>query len=73
MASVKIVEFLNKVKTVKSSQYPIFSIQKTKQTTAIESVVPFRVKFINVGIPGYSLNNPAPIGIAVIGYTNYIL
>jgi len=73
MASVKIVESLNKVKSIKSLNYPILDIKKTKQVTSIQEVVPFRVKFINVGIPGYSRNNPAPIGIAVIGFTNYIL
>jgi hypothetical protein len=35
--------------------------------------LPFRVKFINVGVPGYGPNNPAPIGIAIIGLNNYIL
>lgn len=39
----------------------------------IEDVLPFRVKFINIGIEGYGPNNPAPIGIAIIGYNNYIL
>ena len=73
MASVKIVESLNKLKSLKSSNYSIFDIKKTKQVTAIESVLPFRIKFVNVGIPGYSANNPAPIGIAIIGFTNYIL
>jgi hypothetical protein len=38
-----------------------------------KSVVPFQVKFINVGIVGYGPNNPAPIGIAVVGKNNYIL
>lgn len=73
MASIKIVESLNKLKSLKSSNYSIFDIKKTKQVTAIEPVLPFRIKFVNVGIPGYSANNPAPIGIAVIGFTNYIL
>lgn len=73
MASVKISENLNKVKTIKSSSFPIFDIKKTSKVVAIEPVLPFKIKFINVGIPGYSTNNPAPIGIAIIGFTNYIL
>lgn len=73
MASVKIVERSNKLKSLKASNYSVFDIKKTKQVIAIEPVLPFRVKFINVGIPGYSVNNPAPIGIAIVGYTNYIL
>ncbi len=39
----------------------------------INDVLPFRVKFINVGIESYGPNNPAPIGIAIIGLNNYIL
>lgn len=46
---------------------------KIKGPTAkvkINEVLPFRVKFINAGIPTY---NVPPIGIAIIGYNNYIL
>ena len=39
----------------------------------IENILPFRVQFINVGVFGFSKDNPAGIGIAVIGYNNYIL
>lgn len=39
----------------------------------INSVVPFRVRFINIGVEGYGSASPAPIGIAVIGVNNYIL
>ena len=41
--------------------------------TKIEDVVPFKVQFINVGVFGFSKNNPAGIGVAVVGYNNYIL
>ena len=37
------------------------------------SVLPFRVSFESLGVAGYSPSNPAPIGIAVIGFNNYIL
>jgi hypothetical protein len=39
----------------------------------IDKTLPFRVKFINIGIEAYGPNNPAPIGIAVVGYNNYVL
>lgn len=42
-------------------------------TAKINQVLPFRVKFVNIGIEGYGPNNPAPIGIAIIGFNNYIL
>lgn len=37
------------------------------------SILPFRVAFTTIDTGGYSPQNPAPIGIAIIGYTNYIL
>lgn len=42
---------------------------------AISEMLPFRVRFNNVGIDPnpYGPGNPAPIGIAVIGANNYIL
>lgn len=73
MASVKILESLKKVKTIKTSNYPIFNIKKSKQITNIEPVLPFRIKFINVGVPAYGPGNIPPIGIAVLGINNYIL
>ena len=39
----------------------------------LEEVLPFRVQFINVGTYGYSKNNPPPIPLQIIGYSNYIL
>jgi hypothetical protein len=39
----------------------------------IEEVLPFRVQFINVSVFGYSKNNPPPIPLQIIGYSNYIL
>ena len=73
MASVKILENLYKLKTLKSSNFSIFSIKKSNKVTVIQPVIPFRIKFVNVGIPGYSPSNVPPIGIAVIGINNYIL
>lgn len=61
------------LKKIKTSGYPISKIDNVEIRTAIESILEFRVKFTNIGIPGYGPNNPAPIGIAVIGYNNYIL
>lgn len=39
----------------------------------VATVMPFRVKFTTIDIGGYSPTNPAPIGIAIIGFNNYIL
>lgn len=35
--------------------------------------LPFRVRFSNIGLDTYDRGNPAAIGMAIIGYSNYIL
>jgi hypothetical protein len=35
--------------------------------------LPFRVRFSAIGLDTYDRSNPAAVGIAVIGYSNYIL
>lgn len=48
-------------------------INDIKYKSTIEDILPFRVQFINVGVFGFSKENPAGIGVAVVGYNNYIL
>jgi hypothetical protein len=60
-------------KKIKAIDYPIAKISYSKPTARITNTVPFRVKFSNIVIPGYGPNNPPPIGIAIIGFNNYIL
>jgi hypothetical protein len=62
-----------KTRTIESVDYPIVKIIQGRRTVKINEVLPFRVRFTNIMVPGYSASNPAPIGIAVIGYNNYIL
>lgn len=35
--------------------------------------VPFKIRIKNITVPGYSPSNVPPIGIAIIGFNNYIL
>jgi hypothetical protein len=65
----------NKVvtKLVETSDYGIIKIRPNKRSVTINEVLPFRVKFINIGIEGYSANNVPPIPLQVIGFSNYIL
>jgi hypothetical protein len=65
----------NKINTVyvKNIDYSRSTIYQKLRSVDIKDVLPFRVKFINIGIPGYGPNTAAPIGIAVIGLNNYIL
>jgi hypothetical protein len=53
--------------------YSISKIEDINYKVKVEETLPFRVRFINIGIESYGPNNPAPIGIAVIGISNYIL
>jgi hypothetical protein len=62
-----------KARTIKSVDYPIVKISQGRRTVKINEVLPFRIRFTNIMVPGYSASNPAPIGIAVIGLNNYIL
>lgn len=62
------------VSNIKESDYAITRLQTIGYGTAfLSEVLPFRVSFSTITIPGYGSNNPAPIGIAVIGLNNYIL
>ena len=49
------------------------SIRYSFGNAKIQNVLPFRVKFTNIGIQAYGPGNPAPIGIAIVGFNNYIL
>ena len=59
-------------KSIKKSHYAISKISYRSRRVKINQILPFYVKFENI-IGGYSKSNPAPIGIAVIGFNNYIL
>lgn len=58
---------------ISGKDYSIAKVTDGKHEAKVMSVLPFRVRFTAVGIPGYGPHNPAPIGIAIIGYSNYIL
>lgn len=68
--TVKIYEDLYTTKSIKTKKYYNSSIKEDLGHVRINEVLPFRVKFINMGISGYTV---PPIGIAIIGYNNYIL
>jgi hypothetical protein len=63
----------NSVKKISAKDYGIINIGRTKRTVKINEVLPFRVRFTNIGLTGYNANSPAPIGIAIVGFNNYIL
>jgi len=59
--SIKLADFFNSKIKYKSGN------------VKISHTLPFKVKFINIGIASYSSSQPAPIGIAVIGVNNYVM
>jgi hypothetical protein len=74
MASVKIINVLNFRAKLKAVDYPIARIRYTSPfNVKVKDELPFRVRFTNIGITSYGENNVPPIGIAVIGFNNYIL
>lgn len=58
---------------IKTSDFFNAKIYDAPGTVKINETIPFRVKFTNIGIPGYGPNNIPGIGIQVIGLSNYIL
>lgn len=57
-----------------SHSFPISKINPIETYSKMVSILPFRVKFVNVGIASnYGPGNAAPIGIAVIGINNYVM
>jgi hypothetical protein len=61
------------VRHIKNSNFFTSKISYKPGTVKINETLPFRIKFINIGIPGYGPGGAAPIGIAIIGLNNYVL
>jgi len=70
--SAKVTDIVHDAKVMGIS-YPIAKPTDLSYTAKALNVIPFYVRFTNIGIAGYGPGNPAPIGIAVIGTSNYIL
>jgi hypothetical protein len=59
---------------VVQTRYSKASVKKIGSATAeVRGVYPFKVRFRDLGYPGYSSSNVPGIGIAIIGSTFYIL
>jgi hypothetical protein len=60
--------------SIKPTEYTKVNIKRIGTTLAeVQGVYPFRVRFKDLGYPGFSSNNTPGIGIAVICSTFYIL
>jgi len=62
-----------KARKIETSNFAIAKISQGRRTVKINDVIPFRVRFTNIMVPGYSSTNIPVIGLQVIGYSNYIL
>lgn len=62
-----------KTKKIKNADYSITKFKGSKRISVINQVLPFRVRFTAIQIPGYSSANVPPIPLQVIGFSNYIL
>jgi hypothetical protein len=61
------------VRYIKNSNFFTSKVSYRSNTVKINQTLPFRIRFTNIGIPGYGQNGAAPIGIAVIGISNYVM
>jgi hypothetical protein len=60
--------------SINQTEYPKASLKRIGTTLAeVQGVYPFKVRFKDLGYPGFSTNTTPGIGIAVIGSTFYIL
>lgn len=60
-------------RSIKNSDFSNSKITHKSGNVKINHTLPFKVKFINIGIQAYGAGNAAPIGIAVIGVNNYVM
>ena len=73
MAKAQITVEANRVRSVKNKNYYRSRVSFAKPVVKVEHTLPFRIKFTSIGIEGYGPDNPGGVGIAIIGFNNYVL
>ena len=75
MVAKAIITDKQKINTVLIENEGFFrsTVLESRGTVLINEVLPFRIRFTDIRIPGYNENNVPGIGLQVIGYSNYIL
>lgn len=58
---------------INTSTYALAKPVESKRSVRVSQKLPFYIRFQNITITGYGPSNPAPVGIAVVGSSNYIL
>lgn len=60
-------------KQIEEKKYVNVAFKTGKRISVVEEILPFRIRFTSIQVPGYSSNLVPPIPLQVIGYSNYIL
>jgi hypothetical protein len=60
-------------RTIENANIPSAIIIGPKRLSVINETLPYRIRFTNIQVPGYSPNNPPGIGLQIIGYSNWII
>lgn len=55
------------------SRYVEVEVAQVPRKVLINEHLPFKLRISNVVLDGYTRKNPAGIGVAIIGHSNYIL
>jgi hypothetical protein len=71
--AVIINDHQGRVGYVKQSNYFKSKVSSETKYSKIISKLPFRVRFVTIGVEGYGPNNVPPIGIAIVGVNNYVI
>ena len=55
------------------SRYVEVELTQAPKKVLVNEQLPFKLRISNVVLDGYTRKNPAGIGVAIIGHSNYIL
>jgi hypothetical protein len=69
---VIITDIKSSTTSLKEKHYPELDILPNEKTSIATEILPFRVRFTNIGLLGASAGIPG-IGLQIIGINNYIL
>jgi hypothetical protein len=75
MLPVAIIAEKDRINTrsIDSKNFYRSTVSESTRVVKINEVLPFRIRFTDVRLPGYNQNNVPGIGLQIIGYSNYIL
>ena len=74
MAKVKLTDIgYLQAKSVKQTNFNKVKIKEFPPKAKVESILPFRIRLTSINLATYNANNPAPVGISIIGGNNWIL